>query len=148
MAQAHHPDHPDHPDHPGESGLTERSTPQVLTSLIGNMTNIVRTEIQLARAEIGDKADQARSGAIGTALGTGILLLGVVFLILSAIAALAEFTPLDFWASSLIIGGLITIVGFILLKSGSNKLKPKNLEPKRTEQGARRSAALVKETLQ
>jgi uncharacterized membrane protein YqjE len=131
-----------------EPDLTGRSTPAVLTSLVSNVSEMVRTEVRLAKAEITEKADQAKSGAIGLFVGGGITLLGLIFILLAAIFGLTAATGLPLWASSLIVGGIIGIAGFIMLQSALSKLKPKNLEPEKTETALKRDAQLVKETMQ
>ena len=118
----------------------------LLSSLLSDTTALFRNEVRLAKAEVGEKVNQARSGAIMAALGVGTLLLGAIYLIQSAIYILVEL-GVPAWLSALIVGGLIAVIGYVLLKKGISDLKAKNLAPTRTQANLSRDAHMVKETV-
>jgi hypothetical protein len=48
------------------------------------------------------------------------------------------------WLAALIVGGVVTLVGAILLASGRRKLEPRNMVPSRTTESLRRDTEVVK----
>ena len=127
------------------AGGQDASIGTLIGSLLSDTNRLVKDEIALAKAEAGQKIDQAKSGAIGIAAGGALLLLGAIYLIQALIYLLAEIMP--GWASALIVGGLIAIVGLVLLKSGQKKLHAQNLAPSRTQENLSRDAQMVKESV-
>jgi hypothetical protein len=116
----------------------------LISSLLSDTTRLLRDEVRLAKAELGSKVSQARHGAVNTIIGGGILLLGVIFIMLAAVYALALVLPP--WAASLIVGGIVAAIGVIMLKKGTDELKAKNLAPHRTQENVQRDAAMIRET--
>ena len=81
----------------------ERSLLDVLTDIFGNLEDIVRSELRLAKAEITDELRSAKSSVLG--LGIAILTgtFSVLFLLLSGMYALRPvLTP---WGAALVIAG-------------------------------------------
>ena len=117
----------------------------LISSLLSDTSRLVRDEVRLAKAEVGEKVDQARGGAVMLGLGVGTLLLGAIYLIQSLIYLLAEvMVP---WLAALIVGGVIAGIGYVLLKKGLSDLKAKNLAPTRTQENLSRDAHMVKESV-
>lgn len=125
----------------------DKSGPSIgtlIASLLSDTSRLLRDEVRLAKAELGSKVSQARHGAVNTAIGAGILLLGVIFIMLAAVYALALVLPP--WAASLIVGGIVAAVGAIMLKKGTDELKAKNLAPHKTQENVQRDAQMIRET--
>lgn len=108
-----------------------RSTPELFGDAISLVTDLFRTEVKLARAEIGEKASQAVSGAIVAVVGA-ILLLSALVLLLAA--AVDWIVTLGFarYLAGLMVGGGVAVLGLILLLVAVGRLKPANLAPRRT----------------
>jgi uncharacterized membrane protein YqjE len=109
---------------------TQRSVPEVLHDIVGNVQTMVRAEFRLAKTELSEKADAAKKPAIG--LGTALLIsaYGCLFLLLSGVFALSLVMPL--WASALIVGGALTALGCILAITSMKKLKSIRAVPDKT----------------
>jgi uncharacterized membrane protein YqjE len=88
--------------------MNVRSVSEVLTDIVHNVEEIGRAEIRLARAEVREELRKARPTAV--LLGIGVLggLLGALFLLLAAVAALSIIIPA--WAASLVTGAALAIV--------------------------------------
>jgi uncharacterized membrane protein YqjE len=96
------------------------------------MTLLVRQEVQLARVELEQKASRI-AGAL-TTVGTGGLVtyVGALALVAGLILLLADLAGIDAWISSLIVGGVLAIAGYVMLQGGLRRLKQTDLTPRRT----------------
>jgi len=124
----------------------ERSTPGLMADLLDQVTQLVRSEVQLFRAEMSDKATQAMvaAGSILAAAVVGIAALNVLAAALVA-ALVAAGVPAP-W-SAVIVGVLLAIVAFVMAKKGIDNLKLGSLAPERTTRAAVRDATMVKEKI-
>lgn len=122
-----------------------RSVPDLLGDLVNQTSTLVRKEIQLARAEMGEKMSTAGSAAIGIGAGAVLFLGALVILLQAAVAALVEYGGLSATAASLIVAAVVMLVGYLLLRGGLNKLKASSLTPDRTVTQLSRDAQVVKE---
>ncbi|HWL82716.1 MAG TPA: phage holin family protein [Roseomonas sp.] len=121
-----------------------RSVPDLLGDLVNQTSTLLRKEVQLARAEMGEKVSQVGASAGGIAVG-GALLLAALIVLLLAIAAFLVTLGLSVWLSQLIVAVVVAIIGYIMLRSGLNRLKAANLTPQRTATQLSRDAAVAKE---
>ncbi len=124
----------------------DRSTPALMGDLIESVTQLVRKEIQLFRAEMGEKATQAMVAA-GSILAAGVIALTALNVLAAAlVAALAKAGIPGPW-SAVIVGGVLAIIAYVLARKGINDLKASNLAPERTARAAARDATMVKEKI-
>ena len=126
---------------------TERSLPTLLSDLSRETIELVRQEIALGRAEIFEKISTAERGLVSVAIGAAILLAGIFILLQAVVNGLAMVLPPDLapWLAPLIVGILIAVIGYIMVKSGSSRLQPDNLMPQRTMDSLRRDKAVAQE---
>ena len=97
-----------------------RSTLILLFELIRDITVFIDLELKLAIAEVRRNIGAAKRGVIQVAIGLFLLLLALLVLSCSAIAALAIVLPL--WLASLIVGALYAVSGLWFLLTGKNRL--------------------------
>lgn len=122
-----------------------------LSSLIADLSRetstLVRDEVQLAKAELNQKIDQVTNGAIAVITGAFVVLAGLLSLLYAAIVVLADLlSPLttEPWVSPLIIGVVLALVGFLILRSGRKRLSSEGLKPKRTLGSLRRNREILR----
>lgn len=110
----------------------ERSIGELFGELTQDMTLLVRQEIQLARAELEQKT--AFMGRNLATMGTGgfVAHVGVLALAGALILFLADVVGITAWVSALIVGGVLAITGYLILKRGLRSLKQTDLTPRRT----------------
>lgn len=98
----------------------ELSTPQLLTRLSEQTSQLVRAEMQLARAELTQAAKHAGLGAglFGTAGVVALYGLGV--LIAAAVLALALALPA--WLAAVIVGVVVLAVAGVLALAGKQQV--------------------------
>ena len=77
----------------------DRSVVDVLNDIFGNLQDIVRSEILLAKAEVGDELRGAKSSALGLGIALLAAALGALFLLLSGMYALSLVMPT--WGAAL-----------------------------------------------
>jgi hypothetical protein len=137
-----------------ETVTHERREGRPLAGLFSDLwretTTLVQDELELAKADITEKAVQAGRGVSAVAVGGAILFAGMLSLLAAATGALLVVLPPGVapWLAPLIVGAIVTIVGAIALSSGRSKLKAQNLKPERSIESLRRDTRIAKEHLQ
>lgn len=108
-------------------------------------SDLVRKEVMLAKAELRQNLSRAGTGLgmIVAAAVLGIVTLNV--LTVALVAALAETDLGPIW-SAVVVGVVLAILAYVLLRKGMANLKPENLMPTRTVENVQRDASAVKET--
>lgn len=119
----------------------------LFTDLTRNIVDLVRQEIALARAEVTQKISTAQGGITEIAIGAAILLAGLFIILQAIVAAVAMLLPPNLapWLAPLIVGVVIALIGYGMLKAGSSKLQPDNLLPHRTMDSLKRDKAVAQE---
>jgi len=131
-------------------GVNGKPLAGLFSDLWRETTLLVQDELELAKADIAEKATQAGRGVGAIAVGGAILFAGFLVLLAAAVGALAMALPEDMapWLSPLIVGAVVTIIGAIALSNGRRKLKTENLMPARSIESLRRDRDVAKEHLQ
>jgi len=116
-------------------------------SLIGDamksVTHLVRSEIDLARAEIDHNLRRA-GVAIGLLVAGAILALTALNVLAAALsAAIAEMGIEPGWAA-LIVGVIFAVLAWALAAKGLRDLKLSSLAPSRTAENVKRDARALK----
>lgn len=124
----------------------KRSLRGLFSELGDEISTLFRQEIALARAETGEKVAQARSGATQMAVGAVLAFAGLFVLLMAGVYALSDIMHPG-WAA-LIVGAAAALIGYAVLKSGSNNLKARNLVPERTTESLKRDADMAKRRVQ
>ena len=126
----------------GRSGSAESgSVAHLLRQLVDDVATLVRKELALASSEISHSVSELKQGLVSMVTGGAILYLGLVFLLLSATIGLAQVMP--GWAAALIVGGVVTLIGVIMLMVGKQKVEPSHLAPNRTADSLRKDRDMV-----
>lgn len=116
---------------PGAVGGGEaRGLGALIADLVRDSTTLMRQEIDLAKAEMAEKAGQVGRGGAMLAAGGLVAFAGLLFLLLAAVYGLA--TVVEPWWAALIVGGATVVVGGILLMIGRSRLSADGLAPRRT----------------
>ncbi|WP_330447533.1 phage holin family protein (plasmid) [Paracoccus marcusii] len=107
-------------------------------------SDLVRKEVSLAKAELRQNLNRAGTGLgmIVAAAVLGIVTLNV--LTVALVAALAETDLGPIW-SAVVVGVVLAILAYVLLRKGMADLKPENLMPTRTVENVQRDASAVEE---
>ena len=117
----------------------------LMHDLASDAIDLTRKEVELARTEVNDKIDQAENGVKSLVVGGAILFFGVQVILAAAVLGLSY--VVEPWASALIIGGFISIVGAALLAKARSNLRARNLAPEATMETLRETARSTKEVI-
>src|ERR687896_1260749 len=103
------------------NNLRERPTGELLKELSDSTTTLVRKEIELAKAELGEKGKKAGMGA-GMFGGAGLLgVLALAALTTCIIAALDS--AMELWLAALIVAVVYAAIAGVLALQGRNKVQ-------------------------
>lgn len=126
-----------------ENGTTERTLGQLVADATHDLSSIMRSEIALAKAEIG--ADAKRVG-VGVGLFATAGLFAFLSLILLLIAAAfglvaAGLAP---WLAFLIVAGVLLLLGAIMALAGRNSVSKVKGKPERAIKSAQDTIAAIR----
>ena len=99
----------------------ERAMSDVLRDIIGNVQEMLRSEVRLARAELREEVSQATAAAKLIGIGAGLALLGGAFLLVTVTLLLALVMPA--WIATLIVGAALGIAGMVALSKGRSDFR-------------------------
>lgn len=110
------------------------SVGSLLSTVMQEISSLVRNEAALAKTEMTEKTHQAMGAIASIAMAGAVLLGGFLTLLAALVFLLNEVLPPDTtpWLSALIVGVVVTIIGVMMLKAGQKKLQARNLVPSRT----------------
>lgn len=123
----------------------ERSIGELLKDITRDFTMLFREEVALAKAEIQQTLRTAVKDVVFVAAGGLVAYAGLLALVASAVLGLAN--VIDPWLSALIIGGVVTLIGILVLMRGLEEMKTLGAVPKRTVRNLQSDAETVKERL-
>ena len=121
-----------------------RSIIDLFGDLVDQMSTLFRQEIQLAKTEMAEKANQATGAAAQVGIGGVFLLAALIFLLHGVVAWLAFLDLAPRWGY-LAVAFVVGLVGYLLLNRGKSELKAARLAPRRTTEQLQRDAAVVRE---
>lgn len=118
---------------------SQRTVPEVLQDIVGNIQEIIRSEFRLGTAEIKEEAAKAAKPVATFGAGIVFAIYALGFLLLAAVYALS--TVVAPWLAALIVTGVTGLVAMVLVASGRGQLKRVRVVPEKT-------IASVKENVQ
>ncbi len=108
----------------------ERSIAELITRLSRETVTLVRKEVQLAKAEMSQKASRVGKNVGFLVVGGVVAYTGLLALVAAVILVLGLVTP--YWLSAAIVGLVIAAVGAILVVKGLNTLRQEDPTPRET----------------
>lgn len=120
-----------------------RSIGELLRDLANDVTALIRNELALARTEAQEKLNQTLVAVISLVAGALMAFAALLILLQALVIALAAIMPA--WLAAVIVGGVVAIIGFILVRKGQNDLSAQRLAPERTAANIRKDVNLVQE---
>jgi hypothetical protein len=124
-----------------------QSLPDLFSDVLNQVTNLFRTELRLAKAELGEKVGDMASSA-GMIIAGAVLLVGAKLLLLQGfVLALVALGIPPLW-STFAVAILIGLIGYLVVRKGLSNLSVQHLTPERTLHSLNRDAAVAKEQVQ
>jgi len=123
---------------------SNKSTGGLLTEALSHVSSLMRKEVDLARAEVNENLKSA-GVALGLIVGAVVVALTALNVLSAAlVAALTEAGIAAGW-SAVIVGVLLAIVAYVMVRKGTSDLKLNSLAPTRTATNVKRDAQTMKE---
>ena len=104
-----------------------RSIPDILKDVLTNIQDIVRAEVRLAKAELGEELSRAGSGGLLIGVGAVAAIFSALFLLLTCVYALGLVMP--YWAAALIVAAAVGIAAAVTLGLGLKRFKTIHAAP-------------------
>lgn len=123
-----------------------RPLPQLIGDLFDSVNRLLHQELQLVRVETTEKANEAAVGLIGIVGGMMVALASLLVLVQALVVALANYMPAGI--AALLVGVVLAIIAFILIRAGTSRLEAKTLALPKTAQSLKRDKDMVMETVQ
>lgn len=131
----------------------QRSITDLLGGLAGDISGLFRKEIQLAKAEVSEKVDDAVESSKGLAIG-GVLAIGAVGVFLTALVTGLGWLLLGFgmsepaagFVSSLVVALVVGGIAWSFISKSLEAWKSSRLALDRTTHSLARDAEVVKES--
>lgn len=130
------------------------SVGRLISELMRDVGTLFRQEIDLARAELAGKADQAKGGVLKIGIAAGMGLTGVFALAGAAVLGLTLL--LSVWMSplaaafigALLVGGGLALGAYLLYHRGVQEVQVRTFIPERTLESLKENAQWVSRRLQ
>jgi Flp pilus assembly protein TadB len=120
-----------------------RSTGEIVQDILDTVQDIFRSEVQVVKTEMADRARQAGKAAGMLGGGVVLLLFAAALAIVSAVAALALVMPV--WLASLLVAAALGIAGGIMAAAGRRRLKHTSLKPEQAIDGVKEDVRWLKQ---
>lgn len=105
-----------------------RSISTVVHDVVGNVQDIVRSEMRLAKTEITEEFGKARGAGLLCAIGGILAIFSALFVLLAVVYSLSVVMPA--WAAALIVGAGVGVVAALCVGLGIRKFKAVRAAPK------------------
>jgi putative superfamily III holin-X len=121
----------------------ERSVSDVLQDIFGNLQDIVRSEVQLAKAEFKTEAGKVAKAGKPLIAGAVLSLYAGGLLLLALVHGLS--LVLQPWIAALSVGALVSVLAAILISMGRARLRIVNRKPEKTIQTVKENVQWLKD---
>jgi predicted phage tail protein len=132
-------------DAPETASPADKPLTSLLADLVASMTALVTKEVELAKAELMEKAADAGRGGGQILCGGAFAFCGLLLLLTAGTLGLAHVMPP--WLAALLVGSAVILLGVALMMAGRAKLKALTQQPRRTLNNVRAETRAVAEAL-
>jgi len=122
---------------------TERTFADVLQDIAGNIQNIIRSELRLAKTEVKEETAKAAKAAGLIAAGAILGLYALGFLLLTIARALE--TAMAPWLATLIVGVVVGVGAWAAINFGRARMKQVHPAPHKAIQTVRENVEWAKD---
>jgi Putative Actinobacterial Holin-X, holin superfamily III len=126
---------------------SERSIPELLSEVLGQLAKLIGNEFDLAKAELSSKATQVGRGVVMIGVGAVFMIPALIMLLMAAAAALMHAGYSD-PVAYLLTGGAAILIAAVLVGVGISRLSGDALKPSMTLEQLQHDKVAAKEMLQ
>lgn len=123
----------------------EKSFGDLFSDLSYEMQSLIRAEFQLAKNEMTGKVARGVKDSRSVAIGGAVLYAGLLAIVAAGIFLLGIVIPL--WLSALIIGVVVSGIGYFMVRSGVTDMKRLDLTPNETISSLKEDKKWLKEKM-
>ncbi|HEY6556164.1 MAG TPA: phage holin family protein [Polyangiaceae bacterium] len=123
----------------------ERPVGEIVGELWESTEKLVRQELELALAEIDRKVDRIKTDVVMAAVGGSVMYAGVLSVVAAVVLLLSK--AVDPWLAAMIVGVVVSGIGFALIQRGKKDLASADLKPELTIRSVERTANTFKEAV-
>jgi Putative Actinobacterial Holin-X, holin superfamily III len=121
----------------------DRSLGELFSELAQETSTLVRQEVNLAKTEMSQKASRAGRHAGVLAAGGALAYAGLLAILAAVIVLLDNVMPL--WVSALLVGLVVAVVGYLLIRRALDALKREDFAPRETMETLKEDQQWAKE---
>ena len=121
----------------------DRSLGELFSELSQETTTLIRQEVQLAKTEMSQKASRVGKDVDFLAVGGAVAYAGLLAVLAGVIVLLDNAIPL--WASALLVGAVVAVVGYLLVRRALDALKREDFAPRQTMETLKEDQQWAKE---
>ncbi len=129
-----------------QAGRDDRSLGDLFADLVRELGELVRQEVQLAKAELRQNASQAGRAIAALVVGGAIVYAGVLALLAAAILGLGQ-AGLPWWLAALLVGVVVVVIGAVVTARARAALQATALAPQQTIETLKEDRAWVNEQI-
>jgi len=117
---------------------TERSVGEVLQDIVGNVEEIVRSEVRLAKAEVKQQVSATARALVSLLIGAVIGIYALGFLLLALVYGLALVIA-SWWIAALAVGAALVLISIAFFSIGRQRMRALDPVPERTVRSLKES---------
>jgi hypothetical protein len=121
----------------------EGSVSELIGGLIADAQQLVRREIDLAKHEVNAEVDKVKQGGVLIGAGVGAAVIGGILLGHMLAHLLQDVFDISLWISYLVVGGLLTLAGVLLLRQGAARMSKVDPVPHETIESVRKDVEWI-----
>jgi len=110
--------------------MVERSIAALLKDIVGNLQQIIRAEVRLAKVEVAEELTKAKHGIVLVVAGALFGTMALAFLLLGVVYFLSHFVQP--WVAAVLVALGAGAIGGAFILIGARQLKLVSLPPPRT----------------
>lgn len=111
---------------------SEPTLAELVNGLMSDATLLLHQELALAKQELYEEADKAKSAMASLGVGIGIAVIGGLLLIIMLVHALQALTEWPIWTCYGIVGGFFAVLGAALLYRARQQISHIDIVPQLT----------------
>jgi hypothetical protein len=121
------------------------SVAQLISGIVGDAQELVRKEIALARQEIREELNAAKSAGIKLGTAGAVLAVGGLLLVLAIAQGIADLFNWPTWAGYALVGVVLAIAGGILFSAAQRQIKEISPVPEQTVETMKENVEWIKD---
>jgi uncharacterized membrane protein YqjE len=124
---------------------SDASLGELFRRLTGDTTELLRAELELAKAEARETGTRLARDAARVGIAAALALVGTLGLSAFLVIALGNALDGRYWLSALIVGVVAAGTGYVLLQSALRDIKARGVKPQQTLDSLRENAQWAKD---